>query len=66
MRRRLDPGQILVVAGCTYEIVAILSGKIPTLSRLVATGRSHRWARYLVVLIDDVWDWHITQMLDES
>jgi hypothetical protein len=40
-RREVSPVAVLVGAVCAYELVALVS-PLPTITRLVHTGRTHR------------------------
>lgn len=45
-------GRLLIVAGCAYEIVAVSTGYVPTITATIkAVGRAHPLGRFLV------WGW---------
>lgn len=54
----------LVIAGCAYEIVALLSHRtdrlpdLPTVSELVGRAKGHRWLRFAGFVWDLAWDIH--------
>ena len=42
---RFNVGRGVIVAGCTYEICAIVSGKAPTITHIIQTVGRKRGAR---------------------
>jgi len=45
-------GRLLIIAGCAYEIVALTTGRVPTITAAIKfLGRAHPIGRFLV------WGW---------
>lgn len=56
--RRLDPWRATVVAGCAYEIVALTTGRVPTISEVVLRMGEHKAGRVAAWLFVGAWAWH--------
>jgi len=55
----MTPFRWMVVGGCTYEIVALTTDRVPTVSRLVKlASRGHPLLRTVAWLWCGAWAWH--------
>lgn len=50
MARSVSPIEKLTITGCVYEVVALTTGKVPTITRLVRIIGRHRAGRALAWL----------------
>lgn len=61
----------LVIAGCVYEIAALLSKRtgrvpdLPSVSELVVRAKRHKWGRFAGFVWDLVWDVHFWSQVAE-
>ena len=58
MIRRPDLWRSVVIAGCAYEIVALVSDRVPTISEVVLAVSQHRVGRFAAWMFVGGWAAH--------
>jgi len=64
--RRDEPDLLAaaVVIGCCYEVLALTTRRVPTITRLVRVTASHRHGRFAAWLWCGFVAWHFLEPLD--
>lgn len=53
-----SPWRIAVAVGCAYEIVALVSDRVPTISEVVVSASEHPAGRFAAWLFVGGWSYH--------
>ena len=58
----MTPGRYVIAAGCAYEILALTTDRVPTITAIVKTiGRTHAVGRVAVWTIAGYVAWHFLE-----